>query len=81
MPVYEYRCAPCERDLELLQPLGADPPVCAGCGEPMRRRYSRAAVRYGTWGFKSTDGLISAPGKKDFKALRERAERISEEGV
>jgi hypothetical protein len=38
-------------------------------------------VRYGSWGFSSTDGLIGddrAP-RKDFKTLREKAEQISDE--
>lgn len=81
MPVYEYRCSACGNPEEHLQTLGAGSPEagCAECGAPLTRRYSRVAVRYGGWGFKSTDTLVSRPGRGDYKALRERAERISDE--
>lgn len=81
MPIYEYRC---ERghEVELLQPLGAGAPEegCPRCGTPLRRRFSRVAVRYEGWGFNATDRLSTRPGEKDFKDLRERAERIADEG-
>jgi putative FmdB family regulatory protein len=82
LPVYEYRCSDCGADEEQLLPLGAPAPAaCAACGGPLRRRFSRVAVRYQGWGFNSTDKLV--PGdrpKKDFKELRERAERIADGG-
>lgn len=46
----------------------------------MRRVFSRVAVRYGSWGFRTTDSLISDTRGRDFKALRDRAERISDGG-
>ena len=79
MPVYEYRC---ERghDLELLQPIGAEAPgACPRCGTRLQKRFSRVAVRYGSWGFNATDKLVSRPGEKNFKQLRDRAERIADE--
>lgn len=44
-----------------------------------RRKFSRVAVRYEGWGFASTDSLVTDTRGKDYKALRERAERISDE--
>jgi putative FmdB family regulatory protein len=83
MPVYEYTCSDCLAVEEHLLPLGvawAEP--CAACGGALRKKYSRVAVRYEGWGFSSTDKLISdARGpRKDFKALRSKAEQISDEG-
>jgi putative FmdB family regulatory protein len=82
MPVYEYRCRDCGASEEHLQPMGSDAPgPCQACGGELRRHFSRVAVRYQGWGFQSTDELL--PGdrpRKDFKTLRERAERIADEG-
>jgi putative FmdB family regulatory protein len=81
MPVYEYRCRACGASEEHLQPMGSEAPgPCQACGGELRRRFSRVAVRYQGWGFDSTDGLL--PGdrpRKDFRTLRERAERIADE--
>lgn len=80
MPVYEYACTECGEVEEHLLPLGADgPEACTACGAPLRRKFSRVAVRYEGWGFSSTDRLVNDTQGKDFKALRERAERISDE--
>ncbi len=81
MPIYEYRCAACGDRSEHRLPLGAPPPAegCPTCGGELRRVWSRVAVRYGTWGFTATDSLVSDQRGKDFKELRERAERISDE--
>jgi hypothetical protein len=65
----------------MLQPLAAGPPDggCGNCGGALRKRYGRVAVRYGAWGFGSTDALVPDQRGKDFAQLRERAERISDE--
>lgn len=81
MPVYEFDCPSCGRRCEELRRLGEDsPPACPSCEIGMRRVFSRVAVRYGSWGFRATDSLISDTHGRDFKALRERAERISDGG-
>lgn len=82
MPVYEYACRECGSVEEHLLPLGdAGPDTCSACGGPLRKKFSRVAVRYQGWGFASTDKLISEDSgpRKDFKQLRERAERIADE--
>jgi putative FmdB family regulatory protein len=78
MPVYEYRCPACGREEERLLPRDAAAPACPGCGAVLRKRFSRVAVRYQGWGFKATDSLVRDPRGKDFAALRERAEQISD---
>ena len=80
MPIYEYACTACAAVEEHLLPLGADgPSSCAECGGALRRKFSRVAVKYEGWGFSSTDKLVNDTRGKDFKELRERAERISDE--
>jgi putative FmdB family regulatory protein len=79
MPIYEYRCEDCEQVQEHLQKVGAEAPPggCASCGGTLKRKFSRVAVKYEGWGFASTDSLVGNTQGKDFKALRERAERIA----
>ena len=80
MPVYEYACRACGASEEHLQPLGSDAPgPCQACGGELRRRWSRVAVKYQSWGFTSTDKLVGDDRRdQDFRALRDRAERISD---
>lgn len=80
MPVYEFRCAGCGATEELVLPRGeTGPRPCPNCGDQLRRRYSRVAVRYSAWGFNSTDRLVNRPGRNDFRTVREKAEQISDE--
>lgn len=80
MPVYEYACRSCEAVEEHLLAMGAEPPAaCAACGGPLRKKFSRVAVRYEGWGFSATDSLVNDTRGKDFKALRTKAEQISDE--
>jgi putative FmdB family regulatory protein len=81
MPVYEFVCGECGAHAELLLRLGeTGRRPCEACGGQMRQRFGRVAVKYGSWGFGATDKLVDRPGSSDFKALRERAERISDGG-
>ncbi len=80
MPVYEFGCRQCGARLEQLRERGDDaPPSCPGCGGPTRRRFSRVGVRYESWGLNATDRLVGSTGGKDYRRLRETAERISDE--
>lgn len=82
MPVYEYTCPECEHASEELRALGqTDAPECSQCGAQMQRRFSRVAVKYSSFGFNSTDSLVTdtkGRSQKDFKALRNKAEEISD---
>ncbi len=83
MPVYEYVCGTCDEGVERLLPMAdADRPgPCPSCDGDLRRRFSRVAVKYRTWGFSSTDGLVpDRPGRGSYREVAERAERISEGG-
>jgi putative FmdB family regulatory protein len=80
MPVYLFRCTSCAAESELLLPLGETADRrCEKCGQPAKHRFARIAVKYNGWGFSATDNLVSDTRGKDFKALRETAEKISDE--
>jgi putative FmdB family regulatory protein len=80
VPIYLFRCTSCRHETEQLLPLGDTVPrSCAECGGVAKHRFARIAVKYNDWGFGSTDQLVSDNRGKDFKALRETAERISDE--
>lgn len=81
MPVYEYVCEACgaSRDRLLPHDRADDPGPCPTCDGELRRRFSRVAVRYSSWGFSRTDGLVpDRPGRGSYREVAERAERISE---
>ena len=82
MPVYEYRCRSCGLTSEEIQPMGSGPPgPCSNCGGELRRVYGRVGVRFGGWGFSRTDGLLPEDRpRKDFRALRDKAEELTEGG-
>jgi putative FmdB family regulatory protein len=84
MPVFDYRCTACgEREEHILLAGEAAPTACKACGGALKRAYGGARVHVSLegWGFSRNDGLISdsrAP-RKDWKALKERADRLRDE--
>ena len=80
MPTYSFRCRSCDHSWDEIAPLGAtEPRTCPQCGGQAKQRFTRIAVRYGSWGFGATDSLVSDTRGKDYKTLREKAEQISDE--
>ena len=80
VPIYVFRCTRCRAVHETLRPLGeTTPDPCPECGGETRLRIGRVAVKYDGWGFTATDKLVSDPRGKDFKQLRETAEKIADE--
>ena len=83
MPVYEYVCEGCGRDRDRILPMDRadEPGPCPACDGELRRRFSRVAVKYTSWGFSATDGMVpERPGRGDYRDVAERAERISDQG-
>jgi putative FmdB family regulatory protein len=82
VPIYEYKCTKCEaREEHILLNDEKPPTACVACGGGLKRSWSgRVHVSLEGWGFSKTDGLVSGDRpRKDFKALKERAQRIIEE--
>lgn len=85
VPIYDYKCAACGEVREHVL-LGFDAPApeaCPACEQgPLTRVYagSSPSIAFNGWGFSRTDGLIRGDtSQKDFKALKERADRIVNE--
>jgi len=47
MPIYDFRCKPCEQQCEVQQPMNAPVPICSDCGNAMDRWFSTAPVVHG----------------------------------
>jgi len=80
VPLYEYRCRECGRELEEVQAMGAGPPgPCPRCGGELKRLYGRVGVRFSGWGFSRTDSLLpEGRRRKDFRALKDKAEELTD---
>jgi putative FmdB family regulatory protein len=79
MPIYLFRCTGCDAEHEALLPLGqTDDRPCPDCGGTAKHRLARVAVKYEGWGFTTTDKLVSDTKGKNFKAIRAKAEEISD---
>ncbi|MDF1565562.1 MAG: zinc ribbon domain-containing protein [Deltaproteobacteria bacterium] len=61
MPLYEYRCQPCERTFEKIRRISEreEPVPCPECGEPAGPQMSAFAVGGGSYG--GGGGQIPAP--------------------
>jgi len=81
VPVFEFKCTSCPaREEHVLLPGEPAPSACAACGAGLKRAWNaRIHVSLEGWGFSKTDSLISDTRGKDFKAMKERAQRIVEE--
>jgi putative FmdB family regulatory protein len=82
MPVYEYKCTSCSaREEHILGFHDPAPATCAACGGALKRVWSgRVHVSLEGWGFSKTDSIVSGDkSAKDFKKLKERADRIRDE--
>jgi len=57
MPIYEYQCQSCGKELEVLQKISDDPlQNCPHCGEPaLRKKVTAAAFRLKGGGWYETD--------------------------
>ena len=78
MPIYEYRCAGCDAEHEVIVIPPEEPPrSCPGCGGELRRRYSRVGAQFVGWGFARNDALVpERPGRGRFQAVRDKAAEL-----
>ena len=86
MPIYEYRCVACGREIEVIHGIQAEGPNnCDVCGSPMRKLVSTSAIvfRGGGWAKKdardsrsarSTDRVSSEAGTSASQAEKSPAE-------
>lgn len=71
MPVYDYRCADCGREVEVTHGIhDAGPSACESCGGPMRKALSTPAIHFKGSGWAKKDARAAAkpaPADKDSK--------------
>lgn len=82
MPVFDYKCTRCgAREEHVLLGGEAPPAACRACGGALKRAWSgRIQVNLEGWGFSKTDALLPEDRpRRDWKTLKERAQRIAEE--
>ena len=79
MPIYEYQCEACNKELEVLQKISDAPlEICPDCGEAsLRKKVSAAAFRLKGSGWYETD--FKTGDKKNLAGGSEKSEK-SEKG-
>lgn len=78
VPVFEYRCASCETEIEVIVlPGETQPQACSSCGGELARRWSRVGVQLVGWGFARNDALLpSDRRRRSFKQVRDKAAEL-----
>jgi putative FmdB family regulatory protein len=78
VPVFEYRCASCRAELEVIVlPREQPPAACPGCGGELVRRWSRVGVQLVGWGFSRTDSLLpDGRNRRSYKDIRDKAAEL-----
>ncbi|MFH1169842.1 MAG: zinc ribbon domain-containing protein [Chloroflexota bacterium] len=51
MPIYEFYCSKCQKEFELLRPIGqaAEPACCPACGTGGEKLMGAPAIRLASW--------------------------------
>jgi len=61
MPLYDYRCTACGREVEVIHAIGAHgPEACETCGGAMRKALSSPAIHFKGSGWAKKDAAASA---------------------
>ena len=67
MPTYEYNCATCDRNFDVVQSFSDDPlETCPTCGSPVRKVFGNVGIVFKGSGFYKTDnrtGGSSGPSR------------------
>jgi len=65
MPIYEYICDDCDYELEKVQKVGSDAPICPDCGGAMHKKFSPIAMfkMKGMGGYPSLRKAYQAGGR------------------
>jgi putative FmdB family regulatory protein len=82
MPVFGFKCTACARREDVIVLPGEEiPTACSECGGELKRTWAgRLHVSLEGWGFSKTDSYLPDDRpRRDFKQLKERAERITDE--
>jgi putative FmdB family regulatory protein len=79
MPIYEYRCVACGREIEVIHGLHAEgPSSCDVCGAPMRKLVSTSAIVFRGGGWAKKDARDSRSARSADRAAAEAGTSASE---
>lgn len=72
MPIYEYHCAACKKDHEIIQKF-SDPPltICPACGGKLEKKLSLSAFQLKGSGWYKDGYATPAPKKEEKKGAKE----------
>lgn len=70
MPIYEYKCDKCEYEVDELQQIGGEAPLCSECGAEMRKKptYPAMVKIKGMGGYPSRRKLVQGTAPYSGKA-------------
>jgi putative FmdB family regulatory protein len=72
MPIYEYRCVACGREIEVIHGILAEGPgECDVCGSPMRKLVSTSAIVFRGGGWAKKDARDSRSARSAERASSE----------
>ncbi len=64
MPTYEYHCATCDRNFDVVQSFHDDPlEACPTCGSPVRKVFGSVGIVFKGSGFYKTDSRAATSAK------------------
>ena len=82
MPIFGFKCTACDHREDVIVLPGEDTPTaCSRCGGEIKRTWTgRVHISLEGWGFSKTDSYLPDDRpRRDFKQLKERAERLTDE--
>jgi putative FmdB family regulatory protein len=81
MPIYEYRCVACGRDIEVIHGIHAEGPTsCDVCGSPMRKLLTSPAIVFRGGGWAKKDARESRSARSAGGTASETEKAASEAG-
>lgn len=80
MPIYEYRCVACGREIEVIHGIHAEGPSnCDVCGSPMRKLVSTSAIVFRGGGWAKKDARDSRSARSADRTATEGEKSASED--
>jgi putative FmdB family regulatory protein len=81
MPLYDYRCTECGREVEVMHGIhGSGPERCEACGGAMRKALSPPAIHFKGSGWAKKDAAATARKAKPKAGSASEASKPSDDG-
>ncbi|MDA8365985.1 MAG: FmdB family transcriptional regulator [Actinomycetota bacterium] len=74
MPTYEYNCATCDRNFDVVQSFSDEPlDTCPTCGSPVRKVFGNVGIVFKGSGFYKTDNRTSGSSQGSARSATDAA--------